>query len=135
MVLGQESLAVSSVWIMSAAKAKGTAAETAVVNYLIEHGYPHAERRALNGALDKGDITGVPCVCIEVKAAKNYKIPEWLRETAVEKRNAKADVGVLVIKPVGVGVKNAGDFWAVMPLSEFADLLRDAGYGNPRVRP
>jgi len=117
---------------MSRAKAKGTAAETAVVNFLIENGFAGAERRALSGAFDKGDIAGVPCVCIEVKAAKSYSIPAWLKELAVEKKNAKADVGILVIKPVGVGAKNAGDFWAVMTLSQMTDLLRDAGFGDER---
>jgi hypothetical protein len=44
---------------MSKAKAKGTSAETAVVKFLIDNGFPYAERRALNGALDLGDITGL----------------------------------------------------------------------------
>lgn len=44
---------------MSKSKAKGTAAESAVVKYLREQGWPSAERRALNGASDRGDIAGV----------------------------------------------------------------------------
>ena len=48
-------------------KAIGTAAETAVVRYLAAHGFPNAERRALHGATDLGDITGTPSLCWEVK--------------------------------------------------------------------
>jgi len=112
---------------MSRNKAKGTSAETAVVNYLIANGYVHAERRALAGVNDKGDIAGLPGVCIEVKAHKSYSIPAWLKELAVEKVNAKAQVGILVVKPVGVGSANTGNWWAIMPLSEATELLKRAG--------
>jgi hypothetical protein len=47
---------------VSKSRAKGTSWESAIVTYLIEQGWPHAERRALAGALDKGDITGLPGV-------------------------------------------------------------------------
>lgn len=112
---------------MSKNKAKGTSAETAVVNYLIANGYVHAERRALAGVNDKGDVAGLPGVCIEVKAHKSYSIPAWLKELATEKVNAKAEVGILVVKPVGVGSTNTGNWWAIMPLSEATELLKRAG--------
>jgi len=108
-------------------KAKGTSAETAVVNYLIASGYVHAERRALAGVNDKGDVAGLPGVCIEVKAHKSYSIPAWLKELAAEKANSKAEVGILVVKPVGVGSTNTGNWWAIMPLSEAIELLKRAG--------
>ena len=44
---------------MSKSKQKGTSAETAVVNYLKDKWKIPAERRALTGALDKGDISGI----------------------------------------------------------------------------
>ena len=37
-------------------KAKGTAWETAYARCLIDLGFPYAERRALAGAFDMGDI-------------------------------------------------------------------------------
>lgn len=116
---------------MSKNKAKGTSAETAVVKYLIENGFPHAERRALSGANDQGDVSGCIGLCIEVKSHKTYKFPEWLKETEVETINAKADYGILVVKPNGVGLTNAGEFFAVMKLKDLTSLVRDAGYGNP----
>jgi hypothetical protein len=52
---------------MSKSKQKGTAAETAVVNWLVSKGRKHVERRSLNGVNDRGDIAGVPGVVLEVK--------------------------------------------------------------------
>ena len=117
---------------MSKAKAKGTSAETAVVNFLIDNGFPYAERRALNGSLDLGDITGTPALAWEVKNHKTYKIPAWLKETELETKNAKADFGVLVVKPNGVGVTNTANWWAIMSLEQITNLLREAGYGTRR---
>jgi hypothetical protein len=72
-------------------------------------------------------------LCIEIKNQKSYKIPEWLKETEVERINAKADYGILVVKPNGVGLGSVEDWWAVVPVGEMLNLLRDAGYGTPKV--
>jgi len=69
-------------------------------------------------------------VCIEVKVNKSYFNPTWLKELAAEKVNSKAQVGILVVKPVGVGSTNTGNWWAIMPLSEATELLKKAGHGN-----
>lgn len=107
------------------AKAKGTTAETAVVRYLNSKFWPHAERRALAGGKDKGDIIGSPGLVWEVKAAKTLCIPAWLRETESERVNAKADYGVLVVKPEGVGRRRMCDWYALMPTEGFGDLLQE----------
>lgn len=112
---------------VSKAKAKGTAAETAVATYLREQGWATAERRTLSGINDKGDIAGILQLAVEVKAQKQYSIPAWLKELAIEKRNAKAEHGVLIIKPNGVGSANVGKWWAVMTFEELVELLRKAG--------
>lgn len=116
---------------MSRAKQKGTAAESALVKFLVGQGFPNAERRALTGAFDQGDITGTPCLAWEVKNHATYKIPAWLKETEIERVNAKADFGILAIKPNGVGLSNAGQWWAVLPMEAMVRLLREAGYGDP----
>lgn len=118
---------------MSKAKQKGTAAESALVKYLAVNGFPNAERRALTGEFDQGDITGTPALAWEVKNHKTYKFPEWLGEIRTETINAKADYGILVVKPNGVGFTNQGQWWAVMPVEEMVQLLRDAGYGDPNA--
>jgi len=120
---------------MSKAKAKRTAAETALVNYLQGHGFAGAERRALGGggfAQDLGDITGTPCLTWEVKNHKKYSIPAWLKESSAERENAKADYCPLIIKPVGVGLGSVDKWWAILTVAELVDLLREAGYGDAK---
>lgn len=87
---------------MNKNKAKGTAAETAFVRYLQQVGIP-AERRSLSGNKDKGDVSGIPGVVIEIKSGHTLKIPQWLKELEAEMENAKAEKGFLVIKPKGIG--------------------------------
>ena len=55
---------------MSASKAKGTAAETAVLRYVRDNGFPWAHRLALTGNADQGDISLLPgnLVIVEVKS-------------------------------------------------------------------
>lgn len=106
---------------MARPKDIGTAGETAVVRYLNANGFPHAERRALAGAYDLGDITGTPGVAWEVKAGQAAKtagdkqVTDWLVETETERVNARADVGVLVMARAGYGAARAGQWWAVVP--------------------
>ncbi|MFC6017780.1 hypothetical protein ACFP2T_16385 [Plantactinospora solaniradicis] len=120
----------------------GTAAETATVRYLQAHGWPTAERRALRGNCDAGDITGTPGVCWEVKGgnaartASDLDIERWMAELAVEFRNAQADVGLLVVQRAGVGPANAGRWWAWMPAFQLSSLIFEvpilpAGYTFP----
>lgn len=118
---------------MSANRRKGTAAESALVRFLQSRGWPYAERRALAGAKDKGDVTGTPGLCWEQKSAARICIPEWMRETEIERVNAGADYGVLVIKPRGVGETRVDQWAALLPLSVVVELLHLAGYGDAPV--
>lgn len=138
---------------MSRPKDIGTTAETAVVRALRQHGWPHAERRALAGTHDLGDIVGCPGIVWEVKGGKQTKSPSdediraWMAETETERVNARADFGVLVLQRHGVGKDNAHRWWAYLQADEWisgygvsipirlllADactLLRVAGYGT-----
>lgn len=116
---------------MGYANDKGYAAEAAVVKFLRDNGFPHAERRVAGASADRGDITGLPALCVEVKAAARYEIGGWLVETTTEAGNARANHGLLVVKPKGVGYTRVGDWWAVMRLADMTRLLREAGYGDP----
>lgn len=103
----------------------GTRAETAVTNHLRLNGYPAAERRALHGTTDKGDIAGTPYVW-EVKAgdkaktASDGQISAWLQETAVETVNAGVQFGFLV---TARDRKNVRDWWAHLHADTFLALL------------
>jgi hypothetical protein len=83
---------------MSKSKQKGTSAETAVVKYLKANGFPRAERRALQGNLDKGDISGVDDVVFEVKDHKKMELSGWVKELVVEVDNADAVTGAVIHK-------------------------------------
>lgn len=111
---------------MSKQKQKGTSFETLIVEFLRNNGWPEAERRALAGVNDKGDIAGVPRVAWECKNHKTLSLSAWLIETETERVNAGADVGVLVVKRKGYG--QAAEQYAVLSLASLVALLRAAGY-------
>jgi hypothetical protein len=138
-------------------KDKGTDAERAVVRFLQARGFPQAERRASNGNADRGDITGCPGICWEVKYRDmmpgDGRINMWLVETDRERDNAGADIGILVVRRPHAGVASwwaiarLGDLMALrdpstpremrtswpvrMLLSDAVITLRAAGYGTP----
>lgn len=114
----------------------GTDAERAVVRYLQANGWPHAERRALRGQLDAGDIAGTPGICWEVKggdaarAASDAVVDVWLSETEQERFNADAEFGVLVMQRAGKGPANAGRWWSVVTVHTLRLLCGDSFYNT-----
>ena len=102
-------------------KRKGSAAELAVAKWLRKLGWIHAERSRAGWTDDRGNIDGMPGVCIEVKAEKKFDLPGYLRELEVEMENAKAWTGTVIIKRRGS--MNVDDWYAVMPAKIWAELL------------
>lgn len=99
-------------------KKKGTAAESALVGWLRDHGHPGARRNAPAGNRDEGDIGGVVVTApvgafgtdeiidelvVEVKSYADVAraINDGLAELDVEMANAGAAHGVLVVKRRG----------------------------------
>lgn len=111
---------------MNRSKAKGTSWETAVVDHLRAAGATQAERRALNGTDDRGDITGIPGVVIEAKNAARVELAAWLDEAEKEKTNDGAEVGLVWIKRRGKTSPGAG--YVLMTGDQLIQLLRAAGY-------
>lgn len=111
---------------MSKAKQKGTAAETAVVKFLRDNGFPYAERRALHGTLDKGDITGCGPIVFEVKDHAKITLAQFISELQEEVQNATAQTGLCIVKKRGT--LQVKDWYAVMPVGWAVDLLKEAGY-------
>lgn len=101
----------------------GTRTETAVVRVL-QQWWPNAERRRLRGRNDAGDITGTPGICWSVKggdaarSASDDQVSKWLLQAERQRENAHADIAVLVLPRKGIGVANAGYWWAVAWLSD-----------------
>lgn len=109
---------------MSRSRKTGTAWESAVVNYLRDRGFTYAERRAMNGSQDRGDVTGLgPRWVIECKATKQITLAEFMKETEAERQNAGADYGVLVIKRPRASIEDA---YCVLPLRELVALMKEA---------
>jgi hypothetical protein len=113
---------------VSLSRRTGTAWETAIVDYLRGRGWPHAERRALAGHLDRGDIAGVVGVVIEAKAVKTVELAAFLDEAHIEAANDRADLGVVWLKRRGRS--SPADGYVVMDGATFTRLLTDAGYGG-----
>lgn len=107
-------------------KRKGTSAESAVVAYLQKRGWPAAERRALSGNADRGDIAGVAGVMLEVKNCRSHDLAGWTAEAKVEQANAGAHIGAVVAKKRGT--TDPGEYYAVLPFRQLCDLLAAAGY-------
>jgi len=107
-------------------KQKGTAAESAVVSFLQSAGFPYAERLALQGGKDRGDITGIPGVVIEVKACQEYTFSQWLTEARIERDNAGADFGFVAAKPRLVGKTRTGEWYALMYAFDYLALVSQA---------
>lgn len=105
---------------MNPSKDKGTRAETAVVRHC-QTLFPNAERRALRGSNDVGDILLRPGVIVEVKAGKAAQyaslrqIGAWIAETQREVDNANADQGLLVTQRQGLGLARVAEWecWTV----------------------
>ncbi|MBA2951456.1 hypothetical protein [Streptomyces himalayensis] len=134
---------------MSKSKARGTDTETKVVRYLLSEGFYKAERRALKGKEDQGDVTGIEGVCIEVKGDRSNKVSAWKAQTVKEAGHAGVGMYLLVVrvdyKPVerwevhvpwnllgSDGMRFGGDLedwqWVRMDLRLAVDLLKAQGY-------
>jgi len=118
--------------VANPSKQKGTEWETRVTKFLQANGFPYAERKALAGQEDQGDIKLDPYgdVILEAKAAKQIQLGPWMNETQAEIENADATYGATVIKRRNHNVERA---YVVMELKDWADLVVDAGYGSKRI--
>jgi len=110
------------------AKAAGTRFESLIVGYLARVlGDDRIERRARNGAKDRGDIAGVRStlgdrVVIECKDYGGRILAgEWAREARVEAGNDDARIAVVVAKRART--TDPGEQWALMTVADLAALL------------
>lgn len=114
---------------MTPSKQKGTKTESALVNWLKEHGWPYARRLALKGTRDEGDVTlgdGIP-VAIESKAVARLNLAGWVKELEAEVENSAADWGFVVVKKKGT--QDVGEYYAVLPVKYLNEVMLNA-YGK-----
>lgn len=113
-------------------KQRGTAFETAVVNYLNALAIP-ARRNPPAGSKDVGDLsTEDGAWIVECKSTRSIDLAQACDELVTEQLNAARvkHAGGALRSPRGVAVikrrrKSIGDAYAVMPLRLFADLIID----------
>ncbi len=100
-------------------KRKGHAAELAVVKWLRAWGI-QADRIQAGTHKDKGDISGIPGVVIEVKDRKQHNWGEYFNQLYEQMLNANAFHGVIIVKRAGQ--TDVADWMAVMPAHEWLML-------------
>lgn len=116
------------------AKKAGTAFETLVVGYLrnVLHD-ERIERRAKNGAKDRGDVSGLihmgGRIVVECKNTTRTNLAGWATEAEVERGNDDAVAGIVVHKRHGKG--QPGDQWVTMTLADFVSILSGSREGVP----
>lgn len=122
---------------MNPSKAKGTAAESAVVRYLLSRGIT-ATRAPLHGAQDRGDVWAFPTTAgyrlvVEVKAGEQSANPTmtqvraWQSEANAEAaRVPDADAAVLVLKRRGSAKPEDWPAWVTVGDVE--------SWHNPRLK-
>lgn len=110
-----------------AARRKGHDAERDLAGWL-RRWWPYAERKSDNGwrsnareSVDHGDIRGTGLIVWQVKHCKNFRLGEYMRQTADQATAAGADYGVLVERRDRVA--DPGLWWAWLTVSDVAALL------------
>lgn len=103
---------------MNASKAKGTAAETAVVRCARLAGFAAAERIALHGAVDIGDVRLASSLVAQVKAGRTAQIASlgtirgWLADTEQQRIAGGFDHAILIVQAQGFGTSRVREWEA-----------------------
>lgn len=106
------------------AKAKGTAFESLIRDYLRGVGFP-VERVPAGMAADRGDLSGLPGWTLELKCYPQdigRAINDGFTDLAVEQANADTPFGAVIAKRRGK--TDAGSQLVAMELWQFVALLR-----------
>ena len=111
-------------------KHRGYKSQDILANYLAQNGFPYALSA---GAGRVGtDVTGTIGIDWEVKARKGFS-PGATMKQLKERANGK-DLPVAVLRLNGQGEASIGDWVAMLRVEDFVNLIRDAGYGDPREK-
>jgi hypothetical protein len=118
----------------SSAKTIGTRTERQVADYLAAQlDDDRIDRRARNGAKDRGDITGLRFLgghrlVAEIKDCARQDLPGWTAEAHTEALNDDSVVGVVIAKRRGT--TDPGKFWVHMTLDDLLALLTGERHGH-----
>ena len=109
-------------------KHRGYACQRIVADYLRTHGFPFAE--PVGAGRDGTDVTGCPGLDIEVKARRGFNPAAAMRQQA--ERYEPTLLPFAVLRLDGQGPASIEDWPVVIRLGAFVEVLRDAGWGDPR---
>ena len=107
-------------------KARGSQTQNAAANWFRTNGWPYAE--PVGAGRPGRDITGTPGLACEVKARRDLRPSEWVRQAT---NGAGGDLPFVVHRPDGMGPASIADWPVTLRLEDFTALLRAAGYGDP----
>ena len=109
-------------------KHRGYRSQKVLALYLAENGFPFAES---TGAGRSGsDVTGTVGIDWEVKARTGFNPAAVIAQ--MKERNNGKDIQLAVLRLNGQGEKSVGDWVALTRLETLVELLREAGYGDPK---
>jgi len=92
---------------------RGSETQNAVAQWYRDHGFPHAESA---GAGRPGvDVLGMPGTAVEVKARRELRLGEWLRQA---RRNGSSLLPFVVHRPDGMGPAGVADWPVTMRLEQ-----------------
>lgn len=113
---------------MSKEKAKGSAFEQQVVDYMrgaLQDS--RIERRVANGVNDRGDVSGVMLrgkrTVLECKNHRKMELSQWLDEAEAERGNDGAEFAFVVHKRRGCGAKNMGETYVTCTLETLCAVI------------
>lgn len=111
-------------------KEKGDRYEREILALAKRSGFVDASRTRPGRREDQGDIWLAPGLIIQAKDQKTPAWRDWLAELETQRRAARADHGILVVKRRGTGGRPPLNL-AVMPLDSMLRLLCESGWGDP----
>ena len=113
---------------MNPSKVRGTRYESALVTYFRDRGFARAERRALSGTQDKGDLIGISDHwTFEAKDHQTIDLAGFLDQAKTEALNAGTPNAAAIIKRRR---KPVAESYVVMTLDQFATLLLSGELGE-----
>lgn len=105
-------------------KSRGAATQRLVAQHFAENGWPYATDA---GAGRTGsDVLGVPGLAIEVKARRELRPAEWVRQA----ESGGEGLPMVVFRPDGMGEATLTEWPVLMRLRDVVGLLHKAGYGE-----
>jgi hypothetical protein len=103
---------------------RGLKSQDIVARYFAEHGWPYA--LPAGSGRQGSDVTGVPGLDVEVKARRGINVAMAMKQ--LRDRQQVGLLPVAVLRLDGQGETNIAEWPAFLPLGEFINLLKAAGY-------